>query len=135
MSEAAKSCGKIPALIEVGVRQGGSLAVSGNKNKRWFSDVSTLVRKYHMPYFMTWANFAKQPHNFFEHTAYMVNDTHRHEMINDFIDFYNEPSFIFADGIQYKDMPQQEVINKRFFVHSLTRLDVLRYLIFQERIY
>lgn len=110
VSEAAKSCGKIPALTEVGVRQGGSLAVSGNKDKRWFSDVSVLVRKYHLPYFMTWSNFEKEQHNFF--APYMVSDTRGHEMINDFIDYYNESSSIFADGINYKDMPQPKVINK-----------------------
>jgi hypothetical protein len=32
-------------------------------------------------------------------------------MINDFVDFYNEPSSIFADGIHYKDMPQPKVVN------------------------
>lgn len=110
VAEAAKSCGKLPALTEVGVRQGGSLAVAGNKDKRWFSDVSVLVRKYHLPYFMTWSNFEKEQHNFF--APYMVSDTRGHEMINDFIDFYNEPSSIFADGITYKDMPQPKVMNK-----------------------
>ncbi|WP_158453476.1 hypothetical protein [Pelosinus fermentans] len=84
--------------------------MSGNKDKRWFSDVSALVRKHHFPYFMTWANFEKMPNNFF--APYMVSDTRGHEMINDFIDFYNESSSIFADGIKYKDMPQPEVINK-----------------------
>ncbi len=100
VAEAAKTCGKIPALTEVGVRQGGSLAVSENKNKRWFSDVSALVRKHHMSYFMTWVNFEKQPHNFFE--PYMVSDTRGHEMVNDFIDFYNEPSSILQMAFSIK---------------------------------
>lgn len=97
MQQAADAHGKILALTEVGVRDGGSLAVSGNKDKKWFSDVAAMAEHHHVPYFMTWSNFEKLPHNFF--APYMVSKTRGHEMINDFVNFYNEEGTLFADGI------------------------------------
>ncbi|MFV0635422.1 glycoside hydrolase family 26 protein [Mitsuokella sp. WILCCON 0060] len=97
MQQAAAKHGKIIALTEAGVRQGGSLAVSGNTDKKWFSEVAAVAEKHHVPYFMTWANFEKLPHNFF--APYMVSKTRGHEMINDFVNFYNEKGTLFADGI------------------------------------
>lgn len=97
MQQVAAKHGKIIALTEAGVRQGGSLAVSGNTDKKWFSEVAAVAEKHHVPYFMTWSNFEKLPHNFF--APYMVSKTRGHEMINDFVNFYNEKGTLFADGI------------------------------------
>ena len=97
MQKAAKEHGKLIALTEAGVRDGGALPVTGNRDKRWFQDVTAVCLKHQVPFFLTWANFEKLEHNFFE--PYMVSDTRGHEMVNDFIDFYNEPSTIFADGV------------------------------------
>lgn len=97
MQQTASKHGKIIALTEAGVRQGGSLAVSGNTDKKWFSEVAAVAEKHHVPYFMTWSNFEKLPHNFF--APYMVSKTRGHEMINDFVNFYNEKGTLFADGI------------------------------------
>ena len=69
-------------------------AVSGNANKQWFQNVSDIVGESSMPYFMSWANFDEG--NVF--APYMVSETKGHEMINEFIDYYNEDSSIFADG-------------------------------------
>lgn len=104
VNDAALIHNKIPAVTEVGIRDGGSLAVSNNKNKIWFSEISKMVGKTSMPYFMVWSNFEREPHNFFE--PYMVNNKRGHEMINNFIDYYNEKNSVFADGItDYQQMP------------------------------
>lgn len=97
MQDIAQKHGKLTALTEAGVRDGGSLPLKGNRDKRWFQDVTKICLARKVPYFLTWANFEKLEHNFFQ--PYMVSDTRGHEMINEFIDFYNEPSTIFADGI------------------------------------
>ena len=89
--------GKILAVTECGVRRGGSLAVTGNVDKKWFNKVGEICRKYGASYFMTWSNFEKLEHNFF--SPYMVRKTRGHEMINDFVNFYNEPKTLFVDGI------------------------------------
>ena len=87
---------KVIAVTELGVRKDGSLSVAGNVDKQWFSKAAAICRAHKASYFMSWANFDKQEHNFF--MPYMVSDKRGHEMINEFVDFYNEPSSIFADG-------------------------------------
>ena len=82
-------------LSETGIRINyGCMPVSGNANKQWFQNVSDIVGESSMPYFMSWANFDEG--NVF--APYMVSETKGHEMINEFIDYYNEDSSIFADG-------------------------------------
>lgn len=99
MEKAASRHGKLLAITEAGVRRGGSLAVSGNADKEWFSRVAKIALAHKVPYYMTWANFEKLPHNFF--APYMVSSTRGHEMINEFVGFYNEPETLFADGINW----------------------------------
>lgn len=48
-----------------------------------------------MAYFMTWSNFSED--NFDE--PYMVTNKRGHEMVNNFIKFYNEPESVFAGQI------------------------------------
>lgn len=99
----ADSRNKLSAVSETGIRVNyGAMPVSGNVNKQWFSDISKIVGESDMPYYMVWANFDGDK-NFFE--PYMVNDTNGHEMVNDFVDYYNEDESIFADGTgDYKNV-------------------------------
>ncbi|RII36464.1 mannanase [Clostridium chromiireducens] len=93
----ANSREKLSAVSEVGTRVGnGGLAVSGNLDKDWFSHVSNIVKDSDMPYYMVWANFDET--NFF--APYMVSDTKGHEIINQFINYYNEEESVFADGVE-----------------------------------
>ena len=46
-----------------------------------------------MPYFMVWANFDDKE-NFY--VPYRMTETTGHEMINEFINFYNDERSIFA---------------------------------------
>ena len=87
---------KVIALTEAGVRKGGSLAVRDNVDKQWFSKTGDICREHKAAYYMVWANFDKEEHNFF--MPYMVDDNRGHEMINEFTAFYNAPESIFADG-------------------------------------
>ena len=97
MQTIADPQGKILALTEAGIRQDGSLAITGNREKDWFLRVADICAKHHVPYFMTWSNFEKLPHNFF--APYMVSATRGHEMVNDFVAFYNDGKTLFADGL------------------------------------
>ncbi|EKQ56491.1 MULTISPECIES: glycosyl hydrolase [unclassified Clostridium] len=95
----AKNRGKLSAVSEVGLRNNdshGFMAISGNADKDWFSHVANIVSKSDMPYYMTWANFGETS-GFF--APYMVSDTKGHEMINNFIDYYNEDESVFANGV------------------------------------
>jgi len=89
--------GKLSAVSETGIRvSNDALAVSGNIDKKWFSEVSNIISASNMPYYMVWANFGETS-GFY--CPYMVSDTKGHEMINDFIDYYNEEESVFANGV------------------------------------
>ena len=93
----AEKRGKLSAASELGVKaNGGGLALSDNLNKQWFKTVSDILSESNMPYYMTWANFNTSD-NFF--APFMVDETKGHEMINDFIDYYNDEKSIFANQI------------------------------------
>lgn len=96
MEKLGKERHKVIALTEAGVRKGGSLAVRDNVDKKWFSKAGKICREHKAAYYMVWANFDKEEHNFF--MPYMVDDKRGHEMIDEFTSFYNEPASIFADG-------------------------------------
>lgn len=101
--EAAEEHGKIPALAETGIctmkgslyEQDGATAVSGNLDKDWYQHVAEIVSDSNMPYFLTWANFAKD--NFY--VPYMVDGEKGHEMADNFINYYNQDDSIFANGV------------------------------------
>ena len=89
----AKTHDKVGAATEVGILEGNSaMAKKHNHDKDWFREAMGIMDKHHMAYFMTWSNFDET--NFDQ--PYMVDATYGHEMINNFIDFYNAPESIFA---------------------------------------
>ncbi|WP_297419938.1 glycosyl hydrolase [Clostridium sp.] len=99
VQDIANNKGKLSAVSEVGLRNNdshGFMAISGNADKDWFSHVANIVSESDMPYYMTWANFGETS-GFF--APYMVSDTKGHEMINNFIDYYNEDESVFANGV------------------------------------
>lgn len=102
MQQVSAKHGKLMSITEVGVRRGGSLAVTGNVDKQWFSKVAKIAVDHKVPYFMTWSNFEKLTNNFF--APYMVSKNRGHEMINEFVDFYNEPATLFADGVNWQSL-------------------------------
>ena len=102
MNQVAEKNGKVITISEAGVRRGGSLCVTGNVDKDWFSKVANIAVANKAAYFMTWSNFEKLEHNFF--APYMVSKTRGQEMINNFVDFYNMPETLFADGISWQKL-------------------------------
>lgn len=117
--------GKLSAVSETGVRyNGGATIVSGNPNKNWFKDVSDIISKSDMPYYMVWANFDTD--NFF--APYMVSDTKGHEMINEFIEYYNDNKSIFANGVgNYTDITTEveEGYSYGFIISPISRNRIL----------
>lgn len=89
--------GKLSAVSETGVRvSGGGMAPKGNKNLDWFNDISDIVSQSNMPYYMVWANFDGNK-NFF--APFMAEKNKGHEMINNFINYYNDSKSVFGSGV------------------------------------
>ncbi len=84
---------KLAAVTETGILVGKSaMAKTGNQRQDWFREVLHQIAPKNMAYFMTWSNFDET--NFDQ--PYMVTEKRGHEMINSFIDFYNQPQAVFA---------------------------------------
>ena len=109
VSKIAKEHGKIAGISECGVRvtraNGSSdgLLVKGNpvaqekSGYNWYQEVSNVAKKNDMPYYLVWANFSDT--NFY--VPYKYDDTYGQEMINEFIDYYNDSSSIFGKGTNF----------------------------------
>lgn len=111
----AKEKGKVAAIAEAGVRvmkKDGSdqegILVKDNpiKGQNWYSKINDVAAKTGMSYFLLWANFSDT--NFY--IPYKYNDTKGQELINEFIDFYNEDSSIFADGTNFYNEAVKTVV-------------------------
>lgn len=97
--------GKVAAIAETGVRvmkADGSdiegILVKNNpiKGQNWYSKVNQIAKEAGMPYFLVWANFGDT--NFY--IPYKNGDKGQ-ELINEFIDYYNDSSSIFANGTNF----------------------------------
>ena len=109
VSKIAEEHGKIAGISECGVRvtraDGSSdgLLVKGNpvaqekSGYNWYQKVSDVAKKNDMPYYLVWANFSDT--NFY--VPYKYDDTYGQEMINEFIDYYNDGSSIFGNGTNF----------------------------------
>lgn len=109
VSKIAEDHGKIAGISECGVRvtraDGSSdgLLVKGNpvaqekSHYNWYQKVNDVAKKNDMPYYLVWANFSDT--NFY--VPYKYDDTYGQEMINEFIDYYNDGSSIFGNGTNF----------------------------------
>lgn len=101
LNKIAKEHNKLSAIAETGVRvmkkdlsSNDGLLISDNPiaGHNWFKRVSQIAINNDMPYYLVWANFS--PYNCY--IPYKYNDNYGHELINEFIDFYNWDKSIFA---------------------------------------
>ncbi|MDB2153206.1 glycosyl hydrolase [Clostridium butyricum] len=114
----ADSKGKLSAVSETGIRiNGGGMPETGNPNKTWFKNVSDIISKSDMPYYMVWANF-NNTDNFF--APFMANDKKGHEMINEFIDYYNDKNTVFADRIDDYASVDTQISDKYAYGYIMT---------------
>lgn len=89
---------KLAAVTETGIlvgNKGGALARTGNQRPDWFNEALHTIAPHKMAYFMTWSNFSED--NFDQ--PYLVTPKRGHEMVNQFIQFYNQPESVFAGQI------------------------------------
>ncbi|MCM1256412.1 MAG: Ig-like domain-containing protein [Roseburia sp.] len=109
--------GKVAAIAETGVRvmkADGSdiegILVKDNpiKGHNWYSQVNQIAKETGMPYYLVWANFGDT--NFY---VPYKNGEKGQELINEFIDFYNESSSIFANGTNFYGNAADKAVTNR----------------------
>jgi mannan endo-1,4-beta-mannosidase len=94
----AREHGKLFAVTETGVSNKNlALLKTGNARKDWFKEILDAVSPTDASYFLVWANFGE---NSTFYTPYVTRKTGKttigHEMLGNFIDFYNDPRSVFA---------------------------------------
>ena len=106
LGKIADTKGKVSAISETGVRvekadgsDNEGLLVKGNpiKGHDWYKKVNSIARENGQSYFLLWANFSDT--NFY--VPYKKSNDKGQELINEFIDFYNDDSSIFANGTNF----------------------------------
>ncbi|SFR84177.1 glycosyl hydrolase [Anaeromicropila populeti] len=90
---------KLFAVTETGVANGEGTALlkSGNQVMDWYQKVLAAVKDTKASYFLVWANFGVNSGFYTPFVVSKDGDTlHGHEMLDSFIDFYNQDSTVFA---------------------------------------
>ena len=98
----AKQHNKLFAVTETGITSDeGGLPDTGNKRKEWFTEILDIVTKeeYNCSYFMIWSNYSKTGSYYTPFVDSVKEDgtLHGHEMMDEFIRFYNNEKSIFAN--------------------------------------
>ncbi len=90
---------KLFAVTETGVANGSqALLKTGNARKDWFNEVLDAVAPTTASYFLVWANFGESSSFYTPYvTSRTATKTKGHEMIDNFIDYYNDPRSVFAN--------------------------------------
>lgn len=97
--------GKVAVVAETGVRvmkadgsDNEGILVKDNpiKGQNWYKNVNQIAKEEGMSYFLVWANFSDT--NFY--VPYKFGEKGQ-ELVNEFIDYYNEDSSVFANGTNF----------------------------------
>lgn len=108
--EFAKEHGKLFAVTETGVASAGAaLKETGNKRPEWFTEILDIVTKpeYDCCYFMLWSNYSRTG-SYYTPFVEEVNEDGTlfgHELLDPFLEFYNNEKSIFA-------LDQQELVGR-----------------------
>lgn len=104
----AKAHNKLFAVTETGISNGSEVLLkAGNERKDWYNEIIEAIAPTEASYFLLWANFSETSH----YTPYVLSqdgDTLTgHEMLDNFISFYNNKQSVFAK--EQGDFTQLEV--------------------------
>lgn len=104
----AKSHGKLFCVAETGMSSSVTdegmnrsvLRVKDNKVKDWYKKVGDIVSASSASYFLLWANFSKEDGYYtpFVDKQNSNGTLHGHELLDQFIEFFNDPRTIFASN-------------------------------------
>ncbi len=98
----AKKHNKLFAVTETGIATDGgkALLLTGNGRKDWYNEILDIVtdNEFNCCYFMLWSNYSSQA-SYYTPFVTKINDDGTlfgHEMLDNFISFYNNEKSIFA---------------------------------------
>lgn len=98
----AKNHGKLFAVTETGISSsnGKALPETGNKRPQWYAEILDILTKpeYECCYFMLWSNYSRAG-SYYTPFVEEINEDGSffgHELLDPFIEFYNDKRSIFA---------------------------------------
>ena len=97
VEEFATAHNKLMAVTETGISNGNEVLLKAdNARKDWYNEIIEAMSSSNASYFLLWANFSTNQH----YTPYVVSKNGEvlrgHEMLDNFISFYNNNNSIFA---------------------------------------
>ncbi|MDR0524459.1 MAG: CIA30 family protein [Spirochaetaceae bacterium] len=96
VDQIAQKRGKVSAVSETGMQiLDGHIPLADGKRPDWFTEVLDAVAPSNMAYFLVWADFAGGTNYYM---PYKTAPDRGHPLVDPFIDFYNNPKSIFANG-------------------------------------
>ena len=106
VNDFADAHGKLVAVTETGMSTSQAdkgenqtaLHKTGNLQKDWYNEVMEIVSESDASYYLLWANFGKKDGYYTPYVDSVNEDgsLHGHEVLDNFIDFYNDARSIFA---------------------------------------
>jgi mannan endo-1,4-beta-mannosidase len=104
VDDMARKHGKAAVVSETGLQvihtAGNTICLGDNRRPEWFTEVLNAVAPSGLGYFLVWANFAGGDY----YVPYKTSPVRGVRMVDPFIDFYNDPRSIFADGTAFYDI-------------------------------
>lgn len=123
ISKLADSRGKVATLSEYGYSAAG-MKTTGNNELSWFTKITDAIKSdpdaKRISYMLTWANFGEGNNLFVPYKD--VPGKGSHELLPDFIKFYNDPYTSFSRDVKGANIYNRTVIaaSEKPFMHIVT---------------
>ncbi|WP_410767952.1 glycosyl hydrolase [Fontibacillus sp. BL9] len=127
ISKLADSRGKVATLSEYGYSAAG-MKTTGNNELNWFTKISNAIKSHpdakRIAYMLTWANFGEGNNLFVPYKD--IPGKGSHELLPDFIQFYNDPYTYFSMDVKGANIYKRTVIaaSEKPFLHIVTPTNV-----------
>ncbi|GIP51658.1 glycosyl hydrolase [Paenibacillus vini] len=127
ISKLADSRGKVATLSEYGYSAAG-MKTTGNNELSWFTKITDAIKSdpdaKRISYMLTWANFGEGNNLFVPYKD--VPGKGSHELLPDFIKFYNDPYTSFSRDVKGANIYNRTVIaaSEKPFMHIVTPTNI-----------
>ncbi|UJF33939.1 glycosyl hydrolase [Paenibacillus hexagrammi] len=120
ISKLADAKGKIATFSEFGYSPSG-MKTTGNGDLHWFTDVLNAIKAdpdaKRIAYMQTWANFNLNGNLFVPYKDVETFEPKSHELLGDFVDFYNDPYTAFSKEVGTVYNKQLTAATEQPFMH------------------
>ncbi len=127
ISKLADSRGKVATFSEYGYSAAG-MKTTGNNELNWFTKISNAIKSHpdakRIAYMLTWANFGEGNNLFVPYKD--VPGKGSHELLPDFIQFYNDPYTSFSRNVKGANIYKRTIIaaSEKPFMHIVTPTNI-----------